>query len=103
MKGFDAFLAMAPDRVTEVIEDGPFPQAEYGGNGQKITARDKRMGIMRFKGGNGRGHLSTKSGQQGVVYYDPDFATEEYQFDDTPDSVLERHAEENVIAAFKKL
>jgi hypothetical protein len=103
MKGFKAFLLMAPDRVREVIESGPFPQMEYGNGGQKITARDKRMGIMRFKGGEGRGGIPMKHGQRGVVYYDPAFASEEYQFDDTPDAVLERHEREEYVKEFKKL
>lgn len=103
MNGFDAFLTMAPDRVSDVIENGPFPQSKYGGNGQKITARDKRMGIMRFKGGEGRGGLSMKKGGKGVVYYDPNFAHEEYQFDDIPEDVLERHSSDNIKSEFKKL
>lgn len=103
MKGFSAFVMMSPDRVSDVVENGPFPQMEYGGNGQKITARDKRMGIMRFKGGEGRGGIPMKHGMRGVVYYDPAFAHEEYRFDDIPDSVLDRHARSNVVAEFKKL
>jgi len=97
------FLLEAPDRVTQVIKAGPFPQTKYGGNGQKITARDKRMGIMRFKGGEGRGGLTMKRGMRGVVYYDPDFAHDEYRFDEIPDHVTDRHSDEEIRKEFAKL
>ena len=104
MEGFNAFVkAVAPERVREVIIGGPFPQTEYGGTGQKITARDKRMGIMRFKGGEGRGGIPMKHGQRGVVYYDPDFAHDEYTFDDVPDDVIEKHSRTHIVREFKKL
>lgn len=104
MEGFNAFLkAVAPERVRRVIVTGPFPQTKYGGTGQKITARDKRMGIMRFKGGEGRGGIPMKHGQRGVVYYDPDFPHEEYQFTDIPNTVLDRHGRHHIVREFKKL
>lgn len=97
------FINSIPDRVREVIEEGPFPQTEYAGNGQKITARDKRMGIMRFKGGDGRGGLPMKQGGRGVVYYDPYFAHDEYTFDDIPESVIDQHSDLAIRKEFKKL
>lgn len=101
MNGWTGFLALAPERVREVIENGPMPYAEYGGS--KLTAKDKRMGMMSFKGGEGRGGLSMKASKQAVVYYDPSFAKPEYTPDDIPDSVLERHSYEEYVAEFKKL
>lgn len=98
---WDEFINSVPDRVKSVIENGPLPQTEYNGTGSKLTSRDKRMGIMRFKGG--KNNIKAKRGYKGVVYYDPTFAYPEYQVSDIPDKIEERHSEDNVIEEFKKL
>lgn len=100
-KGWQAFLEDAPERVVEVIEDGPFPRAEYGS--EKLTHRDKKMGIMRYKGGEGRGHTPMKKGTPAVVYFDPDFCQGEHTPIDVPDSVLERHSKQAVTVVFEEL
>jgi len=66
MSGWTGFLALAPERVREVIESGPMTYGEYGSG--KLSVRDKQMGLMRFKGGTGRGAIPMKSGQRAVVY-----------------------------------
>ena len=101
MKGWSAFLRDAPERVVEVIEDGPFPLAEYGGG--KLTYADKKCGMMRYKGGDGRGHIKMKQGMASVVYFDPAFCEGENIPIDVPDEVIERHSEENVLAEFRKI
>lgn len=98
-KGWEQFLEDAPQRVVEVIEDGPFPLADY--DASKLSWPDKRKGMMRFKGGNGRGHLTVKSGQEAVVYFDPDFC--EVEVENIPEPVEARHTESQVIEAFNNL
>jgi len=100
-KGWQAFLRDAPPRVVEVIEDGPFPLKEYGSS--KLTWTDKKRGMMRYKGGDGRGHISMKQGMASVVYFDPAFCEGEFIPIEVPDEVRERHSEENVLAEFKKI
>ena len=99
--GWAAFLREAPARVVEVIEDGPFPLKEY--DGSKLTYPDKKKGMMRYKGGDGRGHIKMKTGMKAVVYFDPDFCEGKYRPIEVPDEVIERHSEPNVLAEFQKL
>ena len=99
--GWAAFLQEAPARVVEVIEDGPFPLLEY--NGSKLTYADKKKGMMRYKGGAGRGRGKMKSGMKAVVYFDPDFCEGKHRPIEVPDDVIERHSEPNVLAEFQKL
>jgi hypothetical protein len=101
MSGWTGFLALAPERVREVIESGPMTYGEYGSG--KLSVRDKQMGLMRFKGGTGRGAIPMKSGQRAVVYFDPDFVSSEYQVSDVPDTILDKHSKSNVIASFKEM
>lgn len=101
MKGWQAFLNDAPTRVSDVITNGPKPLKEYGSD--KLTYKDKQMGIMRFKGGDGRGHVQMKRGMAAVVYYDPSFAAPEHQPIDVPDYIKDLHAESKVLAEFNKL
>lgn len=96
---WNGFLALAPERVVEVIEDGPFPYPEYGAH--KLRWKDKQMGIMRFKGGDG--NLGVKHGQRAVLYFDPDFMSAEYPIDKVPEEVHDRHARDKVIEAWKEL
>jgi len=100
-KGWEAFLSDAPERVVEVIENGPFPLADYDAG--KLTYADKKRGMMRFKGGDGRGHLSVKKGQQAVVYFDPAFCEPPHVPINIPDRVLARHSDSEVVQEFKKL
>lgn len=100
-KGWAAFMRDAPARVVEVIEDGPFPLKEYGA--EKLTWTDKKRGMMRFKGGDGRGHVQMKQGMEAVVYFDPAFCEGKYIPIEVPDGVRERHAESEVLAEFNKL
>lgn len=100
-KGWEAFLREAPPRVVRVIEEGPFPLADYDAG--KLTYRDKKMGMMRYKGGDGRGHVKMKQGMEAVVYFDPAFCEGQYIPIEVPDEVMERHAEKNVLAEFQKL
>lgn len=102
MTEWEAFLDEVPSRIVEVIERGPFPLTEYG-NSSSLSRGDKNRGIMRFKGGDGRGHVSVKSGQQAVVYWDPKFCSPSFKPKNIPDPVLARHDKSEVITAFKKL
>lgn len=103
MSNWMGFLALAPERVVDLIEDGPKPLVEYGTHGN-LRRTDKKMGVMRFKGGEGRGGVSTKAGQQGVAYFDPSFAAPCYDvMGDVPDDVLKRHSYEEYRAVFEKL
>ena len=101
MKGWSAFIRDAPERDVEVIDDGPFPLKEYGA--AKLSYRDKKMGMMRYKGGDGRGHIKMKTGMKAVVYFDPDFCEGKNRPIEVPDEVIERHSEPNVLAEFQKL
>jgi len=101
MKGWQAFLRDSPERVVEVIEEGPFPLADYGA--AKLTYPDKKKGMMRYKGGDGRGHVKMKQGMEAVVYFDPAFCEGEFIPIDVPDEVMERHAEDKVLAEFNQL
>lgn len=102
MKGWQAFLRDSPERVVDVIDSGPFPLKQYGAS--KLTYADKRKGMMRFKGGDGRGgDLKMKSGMASVVYFDSDFCEGEFVPIDVPEAVLERHSDENIVEAFRKL
>lgn len=88
----------APDRVIEVIENGPFPLSDYGSS--KLSHADKRRGMMRFKGGDGRGHVPVKSGQKAIVYFDADFAE---GLENVPEHIEARHSRGEVIEAFTKM
>lgn len=99
-KGWQSFLESLPDRAREVVEHGPMPLLEYDG---KVTFKDKKAGLVKFKGGNGRGRVNIKSGKQAVVYFDPDFCWPEMEPLDVPDSVLERHSMNNVIDTFEEM
>lgn len=100
-KGWQAFLRECPTRVVEVIDDGPFPLKSYGSS--KLTYADKKKGMMRYKGGDGRGHINMKKGMAGVVYFDPDFCQGKFVPIGVPDDVIEQHSESNVLAEFRKL
>lgn len=101
MKGWQAFLRDSPERVVEVIESGPFPLADYGA--EKLTYADKKKGMMRYKGGDGRGHVKMKQGMEAVVYFDPAFCEGYFIPIDVPDEVMERHADSEVLAEFNQL
>jgi len=101
MKGWSAFLRESPARVVRVIEEGPFPLKEYDAG--KLTYADKKKGMMRYKGGDGRGHIKMKTGMASVVYFDPNFCEGEFIPIDVPDEVMERHAEDKVLAEFNQL
>lgn len=98
---WEGFLHSAPDRVVGVIEEGPYPLMEY--ERSSLTWKDKKLGLMRYKGGDGRGHVTVKHGQRAVVYFDPDFCSQEYQPINIPDRVLARHSDEEVLQEFKKM
>lgn len=96
------FLEAAPERVVEVIKEGPMPLKEYSGS--KLTWSDKKRGMMRFKGGSGRSpKLSPKSSYAAVVYFDDIFCEGEYKPDFVPDYVRDRHNMENVEEEFRQL
>jgi len=99
MKGWSAFLEEAPERVVEVIEDGPIALEEYSAG--KLTNRDKKMGLVKYKGGHG--HVKMKHAKRGVVYFDPQFCYPDFVPIAIPDEVMERHADENVQSVFKNL
>lgn len=98
---FTGFLMFCPDRVRRVIQEGPVPLKEYGSD--RFNQLDKKFGLMRFKGGEGRGGISMKSGQAGVVYWDPDFMDPEYKPSDIPEEVLDKHTYEEYVSVFKSL
>lgn len=102
MKGWQALLEDAPTRVKEVITEGPFPLAEYDGH---LTHKDKRMGIMRYKGGDGRNQVNNpmKNGGAAVVYYDPAFASPEYTPLDIPEEIQEQHDMASVKGVFQEI
>lgn len=98
---WDSFINAAPERVVSLIEEGPKPLKEYEG---ELTWADKKRGVMRFKGGDGRGHVNMKQGMAAIAYFDPAFATGEYEIDgQMPQDVQERHAKANVLEEFQDL
>lgn len=97
---WEEFMDDVPARVAEVIEEGPFPLTRY--DSSKLTFADKKRGIMRFKGGDGRGgRVPVKGGQRAVVYFDPAFCEEKVL--NIPEPVVARHSDSEVTEAFKKL
>lgn len=98
---WSTFLDDSPSRVVDLIEGGPIPMAEYPTS--KLRQTDQKRGVMRFKGGTGRGGIPVKSGQECVVYFDGDFRIGVYQEPDVPDEVQDRHTRQAVTEAFKKL
>jgi hypothetical protein len=100
-KGWEAYLNDAPERVVDVIENAPFPLADY--DGSKLTYKDKKRGMVTFKGGNGRGHINMKSGMESVVYFDPAFCEPPHVPINIPDPVLARHSDSEVLREFENL
>jgi hypothetical protein len=99
-QSWDDFYESCPDRVKDVIDNGPKPLADYGYD--SMSYADKKRGMMRFKGGNGRNtRVQMKSGMAAVVYFDPTFA--EPPVENVPDSVESRHSEKEVTDVFKLL
>jgi hypothetical protein len=107
MKGWERFLADSPDRLERLIEEGPMSLTEYKRDvsHKALNWSDKRRGVLSFKGGTGRGTKTSgrKPSGKAVVYFDPYFCVGEDTPLAVPDEVVDRHSEEEKIAAFKEM
>lgn len=101
MKGWQQWLDDAPDRIREVVENGPMPLKEYGS--QKYARLDRVHGLIRFKGGDGRGRINVKKGSAAVIYFDPSFTDHEHTPIRVPAEIMEKHSKDNVIEVFNQL